>query len=70
MSIFGDSLRGLLNWLRPVLPDLGTVCLGIAAILVARAVPSSSLRDFDVVLIVIGVGFAFVGLVLRRFGQP
>ena len=64
-----DRMRRLLDWSRPSLPDLGTVSLGVAAILLARAMPSSNLTEVDVRVVLLSLAFGLVGLYLRRVGN-
>lgn len=59
----------VIQWLSPSFSDAGTAFLGVAAILLARAIPSANLREADVALVVLGVALGFVGLWLRRIGK-
>ena len=68
-SRLGQLLRMIADFLREVAPDLGTSLLGVAAILLARAIPSSDFGEFDYGLIRLSIGSALLGLVLRRFDK-
>ena len=69
MPLLDRWLSKIGAWVSPSFPDLGTAFLGIAAILLARAIPSSNFRDIDIVLVIIGVGVGFIGLALRRIAR-
>ena len=69
MPLFRERFSRIIEWLNPSFSDAGTAFLGIAAILLARAIPSSNLREADVALVVFGVAVGFVGLWLRRIGR-
>ncbi len=69
MPLLRDKFGSVIRWLSPSFSDAGTAFLGIAAILLARAVPSSDLREADVALVVFGVSVGFVGLWLRRISK-
>lgn len=62
-------LGRVIQWLGPSFSDAGTAFLGVAAILLARAIPSANLREADAALVVFGVALGFVGLWLRRIGR-
>ena len=67
---FAELLKGVINWARASAPDSGTALLGVAAILLARAIPSSDFGESDFGLIRLSIGFALLGLALRRLGNP
>ena len=69
MPLLRDRFSRAIRWLSPSFADLGTAFLGMAAILLARAIPSSNLREADVALVALGVAVGFVGLWLRRIGN-
>ena len=69
MPLLRERIDRVIRWLSPSFADLGTAFLGIAAILLARAVPSSNLREADVALVVFGVAVGFIGLAFRRMGR-
>ena len=69
MPLLRERINRILGWLSPSFADAGTAFLGIAAILLARAIPSSDLREADIALVVFGVAVGFVGLWLRRIGK-
>ncbi len=69
MSLWRDRIRRAIAWLSPSFADLGTAFLGMAAILLARAIPSSNLREADVALVVFGGVVGFIGLWFRRIGK-
>lgn len=48
MTLLDTLFSRMVDWVRPSFPDLGTALLGVAAILMARAGPSSDFSDIDV----------------------
>ena len=69
MLLLRERFNRVIGWLSPSFADAGTAILGIAAILLARAIPSSNFREADVALVVFGVAVGFIGLWLRRIGK-
>ena len=62
-----SRLRSSVNFFRRLSEDLGTVCLGAAAIFLVRAFPSScgECSDLDWRLVIASTIFLVMGLVLR-----
>ena len=56
-------LKGKSNLLKPALQDLGTICLGAAAIFLTRAFPASG--DFSFDMMFASTVLAVAGIVLR-----
>lgn len=53
----------------PALQDLGTVFLGIAAILFTRSFPTSQFSDFELGMMAVSLACVFVGVGLRALGR-
>ena len=62
----------VLNFIRRISGDLGTVCLGAAAIFLVRAFPTSvcsECQDLDLRMILASGFFLALGLVLRYVAE-
>ena len=62
---FTDLTNRRMEPVRPALMDLGTICLGAAAIFFTRAFPSSGFDDFSLGMMVASTIMAVVGIALR-----
>ena len=65
-------MRQALGFAKTAGKDLGTVCLGAAAILLSRVFPSfvcSECTDYDLAMLIASVGFLSVGMVMRYLAQ-
>ena len=71
-SMVTSSIALILNFIRLISADLGTVCLGAAAIFLVRAFPTSvcsECQDLDLRMILASGFFLALGLVLRYVAE-
>lgn len=63
----GDLFRRFYDGMRLTFPDIGTSCLGIAALFFVRSVPTMPSFGFNYWLLGISLAFFLSGLFLRAF---